>query len=74
MGRHQRAIHSVQLHRLARQLASGTWTSKLGPDEDISHHTPAALEGALYGTVVVLMKRRRGKGSAENESATPSQN
>lgn len=44
---------------VARQLEYGTWTSKLGNDEDISHHTLEALEGEFYGKVVALMKRQR---------------
>jgi hypothetical protein len=44
---------------VARQLESGTWTSKLGSDEDICHHTLEALNGSLYGAVVSVMKRVR---------------
>jgi hypothetical protein len=40
----------------ARQLANGRWTSKLGKLEDIEHEL-RDLEGDLYGTVLVLMKR-----------------
>jgi len=40
----------------ARQLPDGRWTSKLGRMEDIEHEL-RALEGDLYGTVVLLMKR-----------------
>jgi hypothetical protein len=40
----------------ARQLSSGRWTSKLGELEDIEHGL-RDLEGAEYGTVVLLMKR-----------------
>ncbi len=42
---------------LARQLAAGAWTSKLGKEEDITHHTLQGLEGSLYGTVFKFMKR-----------------
>lgn len=42
----------------ARQLASGLWTSKIGKLEDIEHEL-RALEGATYGTVVLIMKRSR---------------
>jgi len=41
----------------ARQLPDGTWTSKLGPWEDIAHVSADALEGALYGTVVRYLRR-----------------
>lgn len=41
----------------ARQLPSGLWTSKLGEWEDIEH-TLHALEGDIYGTVALLLKRR----------------
>lgn len=42
----------------ARQLPTGQWTSKLGEAEDIEHEL-RALEGDLYGTVVVFLKRPR---------------
>lgn len=42
----------------ARQLPSGIWTSKIGDEEDIEHATPTVLEGAVYGTVVLVMKRK----------------
>jgi len=40
----------------ARQLSNGRWTSKLGLLEDIEHDL-RALEGAEYGTVVLILKR-----------------
>jgi hypothetical protein len=40
----------------ARQLDSGRWTSKLGKMEDIEHALHD-LEGTLYGSVVLVMKR-----------------
>jgi len=40
----------------ARQLPSGRWTSKLGESDDIEHELHA-LEGDLYGRVIVLLKR-----------------
>jgi hypothetical protein len=46
---------------IARQTQLGTWTSKLGPDEDIEHITPEALEGKIYGEVVTCMRRRRSR-------------
>jgi hypothetical protein len=41
----------------ARQLSSGTWTSKLGALEDIEHRTPEGLNGAAYDRVGQLMWR-----------------
>lgn len=46
---------------VARQLASGAWTSKLGVSEDIEHATLEGLEGAIYGRVVRVLKRRVAK-------------
>jgi hypothetical protein len=40
----------------ARQLDSGRWTSKLGRMQDIEHAL-RDLEGELYGSVVLVMKR-----------------
>lgn len=42
-----------------RLLASGLWTSKMGPLHDIQHSTPQALEGDFYGTVYCYMKRKQ---------------
>jgi hypothetical protein len=41
---------------VARQLATGSWTSKLGELEDIEHDL-RALEGSEYGQVAKVMKR-----------------
>ena len=43
----------------AIQLPGGAWSSKLGPDEDISHQTPESLAGDLYGEVHRIMRRRK---------------
>jgi hypothetical protein len=40
----------------ARQLPTGLWTSKLGTWEDIEHDLHA-LEGDIYGTVALVLKR-----------------
>lgn len=40
----------------ARQLATGRWTSKLGRMEDIEHEL-RDLESAVYGSVVLILKR-----------------
>jgi hypothetical protein len=42
----------------ARQLATGRWTSKLGIFEDIEHDL-RDIEGSVYGSVVLIMKRKR---------------
>jgi hypothetical protein len=43
----------------ARQLASGWWTSKLGPSLDIEHATAEDVAGGAYGEVVALLGRTR---------------
>lgn len=43
---------------MARQLSSGDWTSKLGHDHDIRHHTLQGLEGETYGHVSTILKRK----------------
>jgi hypothetical protein len=42
---------------LARQLASGNWTSKLGASQDIEHNRLEALEGEIYGHATVILQR-----------------
>lgn len=50
---------------MARQLSDGTWSSKCGPNEDITHYTLDALEsygpaygsGDYYGRDVLYMRR-----------------
>ena len=42
---------------MARQLENGKWTSKLGSDEDLEHHTLEGLECDLYGKATIFMKR-----------------
>lgn len=42
---------------VSRQLADGSWTSKLGPDEDIEHDTADDVAGGLYGDIVQFMRR-----------------
>jgi hypothetical protein len=43
---------------VARQKASGIWTSKMGKGVDIQHDTLESLEGDFYGKVVKIMKRK----------------
>lgn len=45
-------------YHAAYQLPTGAWTSKLGPEEDIQHNSPAGLEGSNYGEVKQVLKRR----------------
>jgi hypothetical protein len=62
------AIGSAPKH-MARQLKDGTWTSKCGGAEDITHYTLDALESygpsrgpnqkAEYGSPVLFMKRAK---------------
>ena len=43
---------------VARQLITdGTWTSKLGPEDDVNHATPDALAGGAYGKVAKILRR-----------------
>lgn len=53
----------------ARQLLTGTWTSKLGDWEDIEHESLIALENAplmnsLYGTVALVLRSPVRSGAA----------
>jgi hypothetical protein len=50
----------------ARQLPSGRWTSKLGKLEDVEHGL-RDLEGAIYGAVILIMKRLASEGTATVE-------
>ncbi|MSQ27607.1 MAG: hypothetical protein EXR51_05655 [Dehalococcoidia bacterium] len=65
-GIEKRAIYAdaqqVPTH-VARQLADGRWTSKLGDLKDIEHATLADLAGGLYGTPATFMKRLVAGGS-----------
>lgn len=53
------ALYAVgySFKHVARQLADGKWTSKLGGLEDIEHDLLEALCGDDYGQVVAFMKR-----------------
>lgn len=52
------AIYAVagEPSHATRQLPSGRWTSKLGPDDDIEHELHS-LAGPTYGVVVQVLKR-----------------
>lgn len=41
----------------ARERRDGLWTSKLGPEQDIVHSSPADIEGRIYGEVLQVMKK-----------------
>lgn len=42
----------------ARQVSPGIWTSKLGSLEDIEHPYEG-VSGSIYGSITVVMKRRK---------------
>ena len=44
---------------LARQIAGGAWTSKLGGLEDIRHVEVAGVAGSEYGAAVTFLKRKK---------------
>jgi hypothetical protein len=44
---------------VARQKEDGSWTSKLGKGPLIRHATLHGIEGDAYGTVGVIMRRRK---------------
>ena len=46
-----------ELTHMARQLADGRWTSKMGDWEDIEHTTLAALNSHFFGTAKRFLKR-----------------
>ena|SRR3989442_11840681 len=48
-----------EVEHASRQLHDGTWTSKLGEWEDITHQTLSCLEGNIYGRVSQFLKRPR---------------
>lgn len=56
---------------MARQLASGTWTSKLGEMEDIEHNHLTGLEGNIYGSVAQILKRPITFSDSQCASKTP---
>lgn len=59
------AIFSIgrEFTHVARQLADGRWTSKLGGIKDIAH-TLESLTGGDYGDVVGYMQRPRPESEA----------
>jgi hypothetical protein len=54
------ALYATEFHmfkHVARQKASGKWTSKLGEWEDIEHDSLEILGGSSYGEPVKILKR-----------------
>lgn len=43
----------------SRQLESGAWTSKLGPQHDIEHLLPEGVNSDLYGVIGMFLSRPR---------------
>ena len=41
----------------ARLLPSGSWTSKLGPCEDVEHFQLESVNGPVYGSPIVFLSR-----------------
>lgn len=54
------AIFTLQreFQHVARQLADGNWTSKMGPCEDIQHTELSAVAGPFYGNPSSYMARK----------------
>lgn len=55
----------------ARQVASGWWTSKLGPSVDIEHTDPEAVAGGVYGKVVAIVGRNTVSQTQETTMTSP---
>jgi hypothetical protein len=56
-----------------RQLPSGVWVSKLGPDEDIEHDAPEHLCGESYGDLHCVMRRKADTGGKANAQKAKTQ-
>jgi hypothetical protein len=52
-------VNGEPTHAARWWLEDGGWSSKLGEENDILHHTLDVLEGGDYGCVVQVMRRRR---------------
>ena len=52
------AVANIPQH-MARQLPSGKWASKLGPQWDIQHSQAESVENNEYGQIVLYMRRPR---------------
>ena len=62
---------NFSVEHAARQLPDGTWTSKLGDCEDITHMSVTDVCCPDYGSVVRFLKRRLG-GTGPPSCKTPS--
>jgi len=49
---------AIEVSHVARKVARGPWTSKLGEDAAIAHRTLQAIEGGAYKNVDLLMRRK----------------
>src|SRR5262249_39655961 len=56
---HVRANGVVECTHGSRQLADGTWTSKLGQGPLIGHMTPESVAGPSYGKPIHLYVKQR---------------
>jgi hypothetical protein len=50
--------HDGSFGHVARQTDSGTWSSKLGPCEDIEHPTLTSVNCDCYGRATIYLERR----------------
>lgn len=48
-----------RVKHMARQLRSGLWTSKAGMLEDFSHQLAGLDNDPMYGSVTLILRRRR---------------
>ena len=55
------ALEGIPTHA-ARQLPDGRWSSKLGRSVDIAHDLDA-LDGSVYGMVLVFLRREESRAS-----------
>jgi hypothetical protein len=60
---HKAQDGSARPTHAALQLRTGSWTSKLGPFEDVTHPDVNAVNGPTYGRPLVFMSRQRPAGT-----------
>jgi hypothetical protein len=56
---------------VARQEPDGSWVSKCGPAEDISHATLDAVAGGTYGSVAAVLRRPIGPAEGDGPRRQP---